>query len=59
MIRDDVFSGLFRQYDFGETQNLIKYGTKEPPKYNFNAISSQIAIYYAHSDMYTKPKVSN
>ena len=40
----------FAQYDYGPTKNMKKYGSEEPPIYDFSKITAPVAFYYADSD---------
>lgn len=43
-------SGHFRQFDYGEYENLIRYRISEPPDYNIKNIKAPIAFYYSEND---------
>lgn len=51
--------GNFRQYDYGETQNLIKYGTKVPPSYNVSEIDVPMFLISADNDYLAQPQVNS
>ncbi|ODM99120.1 Lipase 3 [Orchesella cincta] len=38
----------FRQYDYGPSENVARYGTLNPPSYNLSAIT--VPTYFFHSD---------
>ncbi|XP_015121087.1 lipase 3-like [Diachasma alloeum] len=40
----------FRQYDYGVLDNLKKYGTPTPPKYDISKIKVPIACFYGDND---------
>ncbi|XP_050671331.1 lipase 1-like [Leptidea sinapis] len=40
----------FQKYDFGETVNVVKYGSKKPPGYNLSSISLPVVIIYGAND---------
>lgn len=43
-------SGNFEQYDFGPIENMKKYNSLRPPRYNLTNIKTPIAILYAPND---------
>ncbi|XP_008192577.2 lipase 3 [Tribolium castaneum] len=43
-------SGNFHQYDLGVTENLKKYGRKEPPHYDLSKTTNPVALYYSSND---------
>ncbi|XP_053691992.1 lipase 3-like [Sabethes cyaneus] len=43
-------SGRFCQYDFGEEQNMVRYGNVTPPDYQLEKITAPIALYYGLND---------
>uniref|UniRef100_A0A1Y1KDZ3 AB hydrolase-1 domain-containing protein n=2 Tax=Photinus pyralis TaxID=7054 RepID=A0A1Y1KDZ3_PHOPY len=45
-----AISEQFQMYDYGMDENVKKYGTKTPPKYNISAITAPVALYYGGSD---------
>ncbi|XP_018563475.1 lipase 3-like isoform X2 [Anoplophora glabripennis] len=52
----NVKSGIFRQYDFGEIGNLERYKTKMPPEYNLTNAVAPVALFYAERDDVTSVK---
>ncbi|KAL1502478.1 hypothetical protein ABEB36_007614 [Hypothenemus hampei] len=46
----EIVSESFRQYDYGTEENLVRYGTTEPPAYNLNKLTAPMALYYAKND---------
>ncbi|VVD01301.1 unnamed protein product [Leptidea sinapis] len=40
----------FQKYDFGETVNVVKYGSKKPPGYNLSSVSLPVVIIYGAND---------
>ncbi|KAF7402495.1 hypothetical protein HZH66_004762 [Vespula vulgaris] len=46
----EIFSGKFRQYDYGSEQNLKVYNSTEPPDYDTSKISVPMVLYYAEND---------
>ncbi|XP_074037777.1 gastric triacylglycerol lipase [Leptinotarsa decemlineata] len=48
-----VNSGKFKQYDYGRTSNLIRYGTPEAPDFNLSAVTTPVALYYGNNDFIT------
>ncbi|XP_044729301.1 gastric triacylglycerol lipase-like [Chrysoperla carnea] len=45
-----INSGDFGYFDYGEEENKIRYGSKRPPLYNISKITVPIAIYCGKSD---------
>uniref|UniRef100_A0A0C9PYH9 Lipase n=1 Tax=Fopius arisanus TaxID=64838 RepID=A0A0C9PYH9_9HYME len=46
----EVNSGKFRQYDFGEVKNMEKYNAISPPDYNISRMSIPVAFFYGIND---------
>uniref|UniRef100_A0AAR5QJB3 Protein spaetzle n=1 Tax=Dendroctonus ponderosae TaxID=77166 RepID=A0AAR5QJB3_DENPD len=46
----EILSDSFQQYDYGVVENLLHYGTPEPPTYNVSQITAPVAAYYAKND---------
>ncbi|XP_015114439.1 lipase 3 [Diachasma alloeum] len=46
----EVEPNQFRQYDYGAFDNLKKYGTLTPPKYDISKIKVPIACFYGDND---------
>lgn len=44
------FAGGFGQFDFGEKNNMEKYGQATPPQYNLSLVTSPVALYYSDND---------
>ncbi|XP_018563456.2 lipase 3-like isoform X2 [Anoplophora glabripennis] len=53
-----IKSGVFRQYDYGEIDNLRRYRTKTPPEYNLTKAVAPVAIFYAERDEFATIKGS-
>jgi len=47
--------GTFRKFDYGENENLVRYGQSDPPSYDFSKISTPIFLYYGDKDIYFTP----
>lgn len=45
-----AISEQFQMYDYGVDENVKKYGTKTPLKYNISKITAPVALYYGGSD---------
>ncbi|CAH2100276.1 unnamed protein product [Euphydryas editha] len=45
-----IVSGHFQQYDEGLEENIKKYGTIKPPKYNVSLVSSPVVLFCAEND---------
>ncbi|XP_069681186.1 lipase 3-like [Periplaneta americana] len=43
-------SGRFCQYDYGKTENLIRYNRTQPPSYNISKTEVPVAIFYSEAD---------
>lgn len=44
------FSGHFRQYDYGEDENLIHYRRTSPPDYELGKVTAPGYLIYSHDD---------
>ncbi|XP_068082718.1 gastric triacylglycerol lipase isoform X2 [Anabrus simplex] len=53
----NINSGEFRKYDYGEEKNRIVYGSLIPPKYDVSKITVPVAIMYAQNDIVTDPRI--
>lgn len=51
-----VRSQIFRQYDFGPTQNMIRYGSLTPPNYNLNNVQAPTLLYHSTNDWLATPE---
>ncbi|KAJ8922169.1 hypothetical protein NQ315_004104 [Exocentrus adspersus] len=51
-----IDSGIFRQYDYGEGNNLRRYKSKTPPVYNLTNAVAPAAVFYAEKDAYATVK---
>jgi hypothetical protein len=40
----------FVQYDYGQRENMERYGSRKPPSYNISNISAPIAIFFGGYD---------
>ena len=47
----------FCKFDFGSSENLKRYGTAEPPRYNLNLVQAPVNIIYGENDPLAPPKV--
>lgn len=45
-------SNEFRQFDWGERRNLLKYGTKTPPDYKLENIKAPLNVFYSDIDIF-------
>ncbi|GFO44618.1 lipase [Plakobranchus ocellatus] len=52
----NVKSGQFQRFDFGEKENLAKYGQKTPPIYNPGKVNVPVAIFRGSHDWLADPK---
>lgn len=46
-------SGRFANYDYGIIENIIRYGTAEPPEYSLENVTCPVALFYAMNDWLT------
>lgn len=46
----EIESGYFRQYDYGETRNMEVYNHFEPPNYNLSKITIPIVLFTGDND---------
>ena len=49
--RQEVLSGLFEMYDYGELGNLKKYNQTTPPRYQPSLIQEEIAMFVGTEDL--------
>lgn len=49
-----IRSSRFRRYDFG-VQNIIRYGSLIPPKYNLGNVRAPVSLYYSSNDFLSEP----
>jgi lysosomal acid lipase/cholesteryl ester hydrolase len=47
----NIVSGDFKQYDYGEEKNMEIYGQMTPPPYDFSKITASTAMYYGENDL--------
>ncbi|KAF2886350.1 hypothetical protein ILUMI_19823, partial [Ignelater luminosus] len=45
-------SGNVSKYNYGEEENLRKYGQPNPPEYNLTQITAPVAFYYGANDIF-------
>lgn len=50
-------NGKFQHFDYGEKENLKRYGQSHPPEYDLSVISSKVALFYAQNDWLAGPLV--
>ncbi|XP_052740925.1 lipase 3-like [Bicyclus anynana] len=43
-------SGRFCRFDYGETDNLAKYGAITPPEYDLNRVTVPVVLFYSTND---------
>jgi len=46
------------QFDYGDAENIRRYGQKTPPEYNFQLVTAPITILYTDDDQLCHPQVS-
>ncbi|XP_063603947.1 lipase 3-like [Penaeus indicus] len=52
----EMISGNFQKYDYGENLNLEKYNSKYPPKYNLSKVEVPVALFSSENDWLAAPK---
>lgn len=52
-----VNSGLFRKYNYGRAENLLRYGQETPPEYDISKITAPVALYWGQNDWLAAPAV--
>lgn len=45
-----MFTGYFRQYDYGQAENLKKYGQISPPDYDLKKVTAPGYLIYSDND---------
>ncbi|XP_061709900.1 lipase 3-like [Cydia pomonella] len=45
-----IVSGKFRRFDYGVTENMHRYGSREPPDYKLTNINATVALIYSDGD---------
>lgn len=48
-------SGHFRQFDYGQAENIKRYQQPTPPNYDLNNIQAPVALYCAPADSISVP----
>lgn len=51
-----ILSGRFRQYDYGQRENMQRYGTHEPPDYPLWRITRPVVLHYGGRDATVHPR---
>ncbi|XP_047986195.1 lipase 3-like [Leguminivora glycinivorella] len=46
----EIISGKFRRFDYGVTQNIRRYGFREPPSYKLMNVKTPVALIYSDAD---------
>jgi len=52
-----IAPGKFRRYDYSFINNLLKYGTFDPPKYDLGKIKVPVSLHYGINDWLANVKV--
>ena len=52
-----IFADKFQLYDFGLKGNLEKYGTRDPPLYNWTNVKIPSVIFYSEDDWFATIEV--
>lgn len=50
-----VLSNEFRQFDYGDDENLMRYGQRDPPSYNLENVKANVSMFCAESDWLAHP----
>ena len=45
----------FKKFDYGPEVNMKKYGSAEPPSYDFGLVTARVKLYYGDQDRYLDP----
>ncbi|XP_063894050.1 lipase 3-like [Helicoverpa armigera] len=45
-----IISGIFRRFDYGDTQNIQVYGSKLPPEYPLEKVTAPVVIFHGEND---------
>lgn len=53
-----INTGVFKEYDFGVSHNLLKYNLTTPPKYSLQNTKNPVALFYGPNDAVVNPDVS-
>lgn len=53
----EIESGRFCNYDYGEKKNFDIYNSSEPPIYNLSKINIPIVFFYSDNDWLASPVV--
>jgi lysosomal acid lipase/cholesteryl ester hydrolase len=54
-----MMTGKFQLYDYGVDKNIMLYGSKSPPLYPLEKITSPIYLYAGLHDQVFRKKASN
>jgi len=49
----EYLSGKMQKYDYGVEENLERYGSESPPKYDLETVNVPIYAYYANEDLFS------
>ncbi|XP_037779598.1 gastric triacylglycerol lipase-like [Penaeus monodon] len=52
----EIRSGNFQKYDYGEKLNIQNYNSKYPPKYNLSKVVVPVALFSSENDWLAAPK---
>lgn len=55
----EIESGTFQRFDYGEAKNLAVYGSRKPPKYPVEKITAKVAVIYSLGDWLLDVKDAN
>lgn len=53
-----MLGGGFNAYDYGEKENLKRYGTEKPLAYDLKLVTAPVYIFWSRKDRYATEKVS-
>lgn len=51
----EVISGDFKQFNYGSTGNLERYGLEIPPSYTLENVTARVSLFYSDSDWLAHP----
>ncbi|XP_026496493.2 lipase 3-like [Vanessa tameamea] len=51
----NVVSNEFRKFDYGLSENLLRYGKSPPPSYTLEQISAPVSLFYSEADWLAHP----
>lgn len=49
----EIVSGEFQKFDYGDKKNMQMYNSKVPPKYHMEKVTSPVALFYSMQDWFS------